>query len=64
MKLVIASDHAGFALKEEMRANSDGGRAMKLSTWEHANASPRTTIRTLPRKWAKRSRRALRRAEF
>jgi ribose 5-phosphate isomerase B len=54
MKLVIASDHAGFPLKEEVRAYL-AKRGTRLWTWARSRVIRRTTIPTLPSAWARRS---------
>ena len=50
MKLVISSDHAGFPLKEEVRAYlaKAGHEVVDLGAY---NTEPSTTIPTLPRRW-------------
>ena len=57
MKLVIGSDHAGFALKEEVRANLAAAGHEVVDLGACTGTSPRTIIPTLRRRWARRSKR-------
>ena len=52
MKLVISSDHAGFPLKEEVRAHlaKAGHEVVDLGAY---TGDLQTTIPTLPRRWAR-----------
>jgi ribose 5-phosphate isomerase B len=53
VKLVIASDHAGFSLKEEVRAYlaKAGHEVVDLGAY---SCDPDLIIPTLPRRWEKR----------